>query len=162
MLSRARGQHPERCGFFQQSGLRVMPKESVLNSLWRVSEREGERENTKKRIHLSTDFLMNWRALLPLVGFNARTHLWFYTATTVHSPVYSKQTNTVFSTRCNSPLRVTKCCVVTCCFANRSRISTPYPRPNLDQYLLSSRCILRNAIKGGDALARLPTSSLIM
>lgn len=35
--------------------------------------------------------------------------------------------------------------------ANRSRISTPYPRPNLDRYLLSSCSTLGTAIKRGDA-----------
>ncbi|GLD66870.1 multiple C2 and transmembrane domain-containing protein 1 isoform X1 [Lates japonicus] len=34
-----------------------------------------------------------------------------------------------------------------------SRIRAPYPRPNLDRCLLSSRSVLRTAIKGGDAPA---------
>lgn len=60
----------------------------------------------------------------------------------------------MLSTRCNSPLRVTESCVDTCCFANRSQISTLYSCPNLDQYLLSSQTILRTAIKRGNAAAR--------
>lgn len=68
----------------------------------------------------------------------------------------------VLATRCNSPLRVTEYFVVTRCFANRSQISGSRSSPNLDRYLLSSRSILRTAIKGVSAPARSLTRAFIV
>lgn len=68
----------------------------------------------------------------------------------------------VLATRCNSPLRVTDCFVVTRCFANRSQISGSRLSPNLDRYLLNSQRILRTAIKGVSAPARSLTRAFIV